>query len=291
MVSYALLILLFDGRYWPPLHFQAQPSSSFGMHTPLIGFLLLLVYNVLCVDCVPLPLTLELPEKHHPADAKRLDEANRIANLQIKAMHKVAQDPHREEHHKILVSTFGEHYDIKAIKAHVDTMRHGTVKVSDLRDEALPAKTFGKTRYQGDSASVRFGSKFHLPQTTDEQRAGVLAHEASHALLHTKDYFLKDGKQPVPQKRTKDPSTSISGGLTQGYHELRKDPLSKMHQNADTWKAFGYHALNGKPHPKLGPTASTPTHAPTPSRTWQQAYHGVSHVLGFRKPTNPHTSP
>ncbi|KAF8804009.1 hypothetical protein BYT27DRAFT_6705449 [Phlegmacium glaucopus] len=94
------------------------------------------VYYVLCVGCAPLPFDVELPEKYDQADGDRVHEAARIANLQIDAMHKVVKHPHLEEHHKILVNTFGENYNIKAIRKHVNTLKHGTVKLSDLRDDS-----------------------------------------------------------------------------------------------------------------------------------------------------------
>lgn len=227
------------------------------MRTPLIGFLFVFP-KILYVCCTPLPLKVDLGQKgdigkYREDDVHRINEANRIANLQIQAMHRVVQDPTLTEHRKILVNTFGKHYDIRAITGHVDQLRKGTVQVTDLRDKSMLQSELGKTRLAGKpDASVRFGPSYHGPKMTDGSRAGTLIHEASHALFATKDYFSKHDKRPIKNKSDAVKSSSISGYMNQyRFKELRADPQSKMHLNADSWKAFGHHALTGKPHPYL----------------------------------------
>jgi hypothetical protein len=227
------------------------------MRTTQIG-LLFLVSNVLYAWSTPLPLKVDLGEKgdkgkYLEADVNRLHEANAIANLQIHAMHRVVQNPDREEHKKILVNTFGKHYDIGAIKGHVDKLMTGTVQVADVRDKSMPNSALAKTKYSGKpNANIRFGPAYHDSKKTNHDRAGTLIHEASHALLGTKDFFKKSDKTAIVNKSDAKKGDAISGYMNQyRYKLLRDDPKSKMHQNADSWKAFGHHALTGKPHPHL----------------------------------------
>jgi len=204
-------------------------------------------------------------------DTDRLHKAERLANLQIDAMYKVVQDPDKKEHKEILVNTFGEHYNIKAISRRVRALKTEMVKVAKARDDSLKPSTIALTRTstEGNSKTrtsrVHFSAKYHDDQT-DAERAGTLIHEASHALFGAKDYFKKDGKQKMSRAQADktEKNDKISGYLIgKQYTKLRDDPNSAMHENADSWKAFGHHAFNGHPHPLLG--RPHPDGAPDPN--------------------------
>jgi len=242
------------------------------MRAPLIAFLFLL-FSALYVSSIPLTLNLDLPADYNQADGDRLIEANRIANLQIDAMHKVLQNPSQKKNKKILRQTFGKNFDYNAIKRHVDDLKTGTVKVSDVNSAAMPGGVRAKTSNSGEPrASVSFGPDYHDPtKMSDNGRAGTLIHEAAHALFGAKDYFAKDTKQPISKSQyKKNLGLSMSGYMAGAdYHKLKGDGFSQMHKNADSWKAFGYHALNGKPHDHLNmrfPLASPATSSRSPQR-------------------------
>ena len=113
----------------------------------------------------------------------------RTANKQIEAMHTIVNDYENKEHKAILNEHFGEHHDIKAIQKHVDMLRTGKVGIKVVRSnqpfEAWTKKQTGK---------VAFGLSFHSEDKTTQRRAGVLLHEATHALWDTKDRYKRVGE-------------------------------------------------------------------------------------------------
>lgn len=67
--------------------------------------------------------------------------------------------------------------------------------------EAKNPNMIGPGAYNPNTQKVELGSGFHLG-TTPEQRAGQIMHEASHAVIGTKDVFDASGKPTDRQKAT-----------------------------------------------------------------------------------------
>ncbi|KAF8876879.1 hypothetical protein CPB84DRAFT_1795533 [Gymnopilus junonius] len=175
-------------------------------------------------------------------------------------------------------------FDHNAIRAHVDHLRTGRIKLSEVNSAQIESGSRAKTKRGGTPMpSVLFGPDYHDPdQTSDTGRVGMLLHEATHALFGTKDYFSKNDKQAVfKSDHQSKPHAGLSGcksnkilasnmtliksilsDMAEGeYHQLKKVEFSEMHKKADSWKAFGYHALHGKPHPHLNKQFLTPSSA------------------------------
>jgi len=121
-------------------------------------------------------------------------------------MEKVVNDPHKEEHKRILVHNFGEHHDIDQIKEGVKKLKEGKISVNHVHKQGVSGKASMGT--SGSSAGlVTFKSGFHKLKT-DDDRAGTFVHEASHALVGTLDRFRMDSAKghlvPITKKKHKE---------------------------------------------------------------------------------------
>lgn len=90
----------------------------------------------------------------------------------------------------ILTKALGPNYDIEKIKAGVKIMQHSTVNVGTVRSDLGPGinamTSIDRTPDGRKSATLHFDHNYYMHKT-DRERAGTLIHEASHALLRTKD--------------------------------------------------------------------------------------------------------
>lgn len=136
-----------------------------------------------------------------------------LANHQLKQV-AIVTDNHEDPINKMfLQKAFGPNYNIEKIKEGVKTMRHSTVTVDTVRADlkrGVNAMTTYRPRPNGTGSSspaVHFDNNYYMLKT-DRQRAGTLIHEASHALLKTKDRL----EVTVKDDRTnKDVETKIPG--------------------------------------------------------------------------------
>ena len=119
-----------------------------------------------------------------------------VANKQIIAMDAIVRDHKTKESKKILKEHFGEHYDIKAIGKCVTLLENGKVDVDAVNndDPKIPEDVEGYSYFREPPEEIGFTPTFHSEKLTTQFRAGVILHEASHALWHTEDRYKRVGK-------------------------------------------------------------------------------------------------
>jgi isochorismate synthase EntC len=152
------------------------------------------------------------------------------ANKQIEAMHTIVNNPEKEEHKAILNEHFGEHHNIKQITQYVNRLKTGTVKIGAIKDTTLAKVVIATTRKMDTDPNIRFGNTFHSEESkrTPKDAAGTLIHEASHALLKTKDHYVRQKKNA--------PLAPVS---KQDYQKLQKDiPVTKHDERLVTGCKF-----------------------------------------------------
>lgn len=96
----------------------------------------------------------------------------------------VSKNPQDRGNRKILVKSFGENHDIKAIQSGVAKMHSSTIQVASVNSDPK----------EGSAATIRPDNTLQFSKTffndrTPSERTGTLIHEASHALLGAHDYF------------------------------------------------------------------------------------------------------
>jgi hypothetical protein len=109
-------------------------------------------------------------------------------------VHKAAQNGDKAAMDKVH-GAFGVTPDMKGIEDNIQALKVGTFKMEQAQD----LNDGGLGFYDPNSGRVELGSGFHL-DTTPEQRAGFILHEASHAVIGTKDVFNANGHPHGPGK-------------------------------------------------------------------------------------------
>ena len=119
-----------------------------------------------------------------------------VANKQINAMHAIVRDHRKKASKEILKEHFGEHYDIKAIEKSVTLLEKGKVNVEAVNsDDAEIPECVSGYAHSEPPHEIGFSPAFHSEELSTQHRAGVILHEASHALLQTKDLYKRVGKR------------------------------------------------------------------------------------------------
>ena len=92
---------------------------------------------------------------------------------------------------------FGVTPNMKGVGDNIQALKDGKFKMGEAKNPNM----LGPGAYNPNSQRVELGSGFHLG-TTPEQRAGQILHEASHAVIGTKDVFNAQGQPTNQQKAT-----------------------------------------------------------------------------------------
>jgi len=92
---------------------------------------------------------------------------------------------------------FGVQPNMEGIGNNIQALKGGKFKMGEAKNPNM----IGPGAYNPNTQKVELGSGFHLG-TTPEQRAGQIMHEASHAVIGTKDVFDASGKPTDRQKAT-----------------------------------------------------------------------------------------
>jgi hypothetical protein len=138
------------------------------------------------------------------------------ANEQIDAMHTIVDGHENPKHKAILNEHFGEHHDIEAIKAHVNMLKTGEVKIGAIKDNLKKSTTIAVTHPK--TGVIRFGTPAHSAKRPAKSTAGTLLHEASHALLQTKDHYYREEKNGPLKPISKTDLTDHKKKIPLGEH-------------------------------------------------------------------------
>jgi len=185
-------------------------------------------------------------------DSARIDKAVGDAHTRIEAMHTAINNPTDPIHAKAIEKAFGKTPDMAALRTHVDALRAGHITINNARSGNLDANALAATNTA--TKHIRMGAAFH-DQLTDQQRAGTVIHEASHAILGTKDVWEKDAS--TNQWTAPEGVIGQTKGALLGYHresgfhlpgmhpnkqfkQLRAENSPQMHMNADSWATFSH---------------------------------------------------
>ncbi|KAF9523507.1 hypothetical protein CPB83DRAFT_862811 [Crepidotus variabilis] len=216
----------------------------------------------LAVGAIPIPVN---PSNHvnihneqehlkTPGGQKRVDNVKQAAvnaHTGMEQSARVANFPENPENHAILVEVFKKDFMtlIDTIRKNVETIRDGKLEIVDINSgDVRHAATDRKSK------EVYLGPNFHSEFKSDQQRAGTLIHEASHALVGTSDYFAKSDGKPISTHEAKKLKIgSVCGGVSKDFQKL--DTCQSV-WNADSYKKLAslaieqYNKHGGKPPAK-----------------------------------------
>lgn len=141
-------------------------------------------------------------------------------------MSQVVKNHERPYNKLILNQAFGKGHDLEEIKQNVKALKHSDVMISTVRGH-LDKNTFAWAHSNG---KIEFDHKYYTLKT-DRERAGTLIHEASHAILGTKDNFVHDSKHggiiPISARRSealKGKGVDVTSGCKQFYNSEDERP-------------------------------------------------------------------
>jgi hypothetical protein len=228
----------------------------------LFIFSLLLLFLISDVNSVPIPGALTIMNSYDRQkkavvhqDRGRvavLRKANKEANSQYKHMERVMAHPTKPKNAAVISKSFGDKANLHAIGENVQRLKKKTLLVKTVNEPFNPKRPdqIAFTRARVDQKKHLHFADHFFNSLTPLGQAGNLVHEASHALLNTKDHFSKDeqgGKlHPVSQHEADwSVHPAWSGYLHSDFEGLRAHGSYIMHQNADSYRAFGHYAKYG----------------------------------------------
>ena len=114
----------------------------------------------------------------------------------MEAVHAAAQGGDAGAMEKVK-GAFGVTPNMDAIGNNIQGLKNGKFKMGEAKDPNM----LGPGAYNPSTDKVHLGTGFHAG-TTPEERAGQVLHEASHAVIGTKDVFNAQGQPTDQQKAT-----------------------------------------------------------------------------------------